>query len=133
MSKKLQQLCDLKLYIVETPLPISITLEHFTMPTRPARLLCVGKELELLQTHCAVLGHSGYDALAAVLAEAEILLRTSKFDLVIISAWLSEWEKGRILTAAGETPALLLTELTLADDLLAQVERLLPTTASGPF
>jgi hypothetical protein len=103
------------------------------MPTRPARLLCAGKELQLLQTRCAVLNQSGYDAVEATLAEAEILLRISKFDLVIVSAWLSEWERGKILAAAGKTPALVLTELTLAEDLLAQVERLLPSTTSGPF
>jgi DNA-binding response OmpR family regulator len=103
------------------------------MPTRPARLLCVGKEQELLQTRCAVLSQSGHDAQSATLEEAEILLRTSKFDLVIVSAWLSEWERGRILAAAGKTPTLVLTELTLAEDLLAQVERLLPSTTSGPF
>jgi|HubBroStandDraft_6_1064221.scaffolds.fasta_scaffold856379_2 hypothetical protein len=103
------------------------------MPTRPARLLCVGKEQELLQTRCAVLSQSGHDGQSATLEEAEILLRTSKFDLVIVSAWLSEWERGRILAAAGKTPALVLTELTLAEDLLAQVERLLPSTTSGPF
>jgi DNA-binding response OmpR family regulator len=103
------------------------------MPTRPARLLCVGKELELLQTRCAVLNQSGYDALAATLEEAQILLHTSKFDLTIVSAWLSEWERGRILAAAGKTPSLVLTELTLAEDLLAKVERMLQPATSGPF
>jgi DNA-binding response OmpR family regulator len=101
------------------------------MPTRPARLLCVGKELELLQTRCAVLNQSGYDTLAATLPEAESILRVSKFDLVIVSAWLSEWERGRILAAAGKTPALVLTEVTLAKELLAQVERLLTSAAPG--
>jgi DNA-binding response OmpR family regulator len=90
------------------------------MPSRPARLLCVGKEPELLQTRCAVLSRSGYDAQPVIVGEAESLLRTSEFDLVVISAWLSEWEKGHILSAAGETPTLVLTELTFADDLLAK-------------
>jgi DNA-binding response OmpR family regulator len=103
------------------------------MPTRPARLLCVGKELELLQTRCAVLNQSGYDTLAATLAEAESILRVSKFDLVIVSAWLSEWERGRILAAACKTPVLVLTEVTLAEELLAQVERLLTSAAPGTF
>ena len=119
MSEKLQQLCDLKLYIVETSPSNLNRTEHFTMPTRPARLLCVGKELELLQTRCAVLNQSGYDTLAATLTEAESILRTSTFALVIVSAWLSEWERSRILAAARETPALVLTEVTLAEDLLA--------------
>jgi hypothetical protein len=95
------------------------------MPSRPARLLCAGKDLGLLQTRCAVLERSGYRAQSAVLPEVETLLRTEQFDLVIVSAWLSEWEKGKILATAGKTPALVLTELTLADKLLAEVERVL--------
>jgi DNA-binding response OmpR family regulator len=101
------------------------------MPSRPARLLCVGKDRELLQTRCAVLTQSGYDAQAATLPEAEILLRAEEYDLVIVSAWLSEWEGGRILAAAGKTPPLVLGELTLAWELLAKVERLLPPATSG--
>jgi hypothetical protein len=31
--------------------------------------------------------------------EAEILMRTGDYDLVIISAGLSEWDMGRILSA----------------------------------
>jgi DNA-binding response OmpR family regulator len=92
---------------------------------RPARLLCIGKDPDLLRTRCAVLSQSGYDAQAVMLEEAESLLRTSEFDLVIVSAGLSAWERGSILLAAGKTSTLVLTELTLADDLLAQVERLL--------
>jgi DNA-binding response OmpR family regulator len=57
------------------------------MPSRPARLLCVGKELDSLQTRCAVLSQSGYDAKSATVAEAEILVRTEQFDLVILSAF----------------------------------------------
>jgi len=91
----------------------------------PARLLCVGNGVDHLQTRCAVLGSAGYDAKSAAPLEAEILLRTEEFDLVIVSAWLSEWEKGKILATAGKTPALVLTEFTLADKLLGQVERML--------
>jgi DNA-binding response OmpR family regulator len=96
------------------------------MPTRPTRLLCVGKDLALLRTRCAVLSQSGYDAQSATVPEAELLLLTEKFDLIIVSAFLDEWEKGRILSAAGKMPTLVLRGLTLAPALLAQVERLLP-------
>ena len=98
------------------------------MRSRPVRLLCAGTEPEQLQTRCAVLSSAGYNAKSAALPGAEGLLRTRKFDLVIVSAWLSEWEKGQILAAAGKTPALVLTELTLAWELLAKVERLLSPT-----
>jgi hypothetical protein len=95
------------------------------MRSRPARLLCVGNRIDHLQTRCAVLGSVGYIAKSADLPEAENLLQTDEFDLVIVSAWLEVLERDRILAAAGKTPALVLTELTLADKLLAQVERLL--------
>jgi hypothetical protein len=91
----------------------------------PAHVLCVGNGVDHLQTRCVVLGSAGYDAKAAAMPEAEGLLRTEEFDLIIVSAWLEEWEKGQILKAAGKTPALVLTELTLADKLLAEVGRLL--------
>jgi hypothetical protein len=88
----------------------------------PHRLLCTGNEADLLKSRCAVLRYSGYEAQAATLSEAEILLRAGKFDMIIISAWASEWERGRILSAAGRTPAYVLRGLTLAPELLAQVE-----------
>jgi hypothetical protein len=90
----------------------------------PARLLCIGDDVSHLETRCAVLSRSGYDAQPATLPKAETLLRTERFDLVVFSAWLSEWAQGKILAAAGKTPVLVLTELTRADDLLAQVGRL---------
>ena len=98
------------------------------MSSRPARLLCVGNEPKLLQTRCAVLESAGYDAQAVTLEEAKSLLRTSEFDLVIVSAWLSDGEKGNILSVVGETPTLVLTELTLADKLLANVQRRLQSS-----
>jgi hypothetical protein len=58
--------------------------------------------------------------------EVEILLRTEEFDLIIVSARLSESEKGRILSAVGETPTYVLHGLTLVAELLSEVERLLP-------
>jgi DNA-binding response OmpR family regulator len=89
------------------------------MPYRPVRLLCTGDEAYLLHSRCAVLRDSGYQAQAATLQEAEILLRTEKYDLVIISAWLSESER------AGETPSYVLRGLTFTSELRAQVDRLL--------
>ncbi len=95
------------------------------MPTRPTRLLCVGKDPALLRTRCAVLHQSGYDAQSANVAELEILLLTEKFDLIIVSAFLADWEKGRILAASGVMPTLVLRRLTLAPELLSEVERML--------
>jgi hypothetical protein len=89
----------------------------------PARLLCTGNEAELLESGCAVLRHSEYEAEADTLQEAEILLRTEKYNLVIISAWLSEWERDQILPAAGKTPTYVLRGVTFTSELLGEVER----------
>jgi DNA-binding response OmpR family regulator len=107
------------------------------MTSYPARLLCAGKEPELLQSRCAVLRQAGYEAQAATVPEVEVLLRTEEFDIIVVSAQLSESDRGLILSAAGETPTYVLHGLTLASELLAQVERLLPATRprlpwSGP-
>jgi hypothetical protein len=93
------------------------------MPSRPARLLCVGEDFDLLRTRCAVLSQSGYEAKSATVPEAELLLRAEKFDLIIVTAFLCEWEKGRILSAAGKMPTLLLQGLTRSPELLVEVER----------
>ena len=98
------------------------------MPSRPARLLCVGKDLDLLRTRCAVLSQSGYDAQSATAPEAEILLRTEEFDLVIVSAFLDEREKGSVLSAAGKSPTLVLRGLMLAPELLVEVKQVLADT-----
>jgi hypothetical protein len=92
----------------------------------PHRLLCTGNESNLLESRCAVLRHSGYEAQAASLSETEILLRGGEYDLVIVSAQLSEWERGRILSAVGKTPTYVLHGVTSASELLGEVERLLP-------
>jgi DNA-binding response OmpR family regulator len=95
------------------------------MPTHPTRLLCVGKDLDHLRTRCAVLSQSGYDAQSATVAEAELILLTEDFDLIIVSAFLDEWEKDRVLSAAGKVPTLVLRGLTLAPELLVELERML--------
>jgi hypothetical protein len=60
-----------------------------------------------------------------MVSEAELLLLTEEFDLIIVSAFLDDLEKGRILAAAGATPTLMLRGLTLAPHLLVEVERML--------
>jgi hypothetical protein len=89
------------------------------------RLLCVGKDPALLRTRCEVLNQSGYAAQSATVPEAQILLRIEEFNLIIVSAFLDEWEKDCVRSAAGKMPTLMLRELILAPDLLAEVERIL--------
>ena len=104
------------------------------MTCYPARVLCTGNDPEVLQSRCAVLRPAGYEAQAATPPEVEIFLRTEEFDLIVVSARLSESEKGRILSAVGETPTYVLHRLTLAEELLSDVERLLlPTRPRLPW
>jgi hypothetical protein len=49
--------------------------------------------------------------------------------LVILSAFLSQEEKSSVISAAGETPTLVLDGLTFPRELLAQVERMLLDTS----
>jgi hypothetical protein len=91
----------------------------------PTRLLCVGKDLDLLRTRCAVLRQSGYFAESATVPAAELRLRTEEFGLIIVSAFLDEWEKDRILSAAGKMRTLVLRGLVLPPELLVEVERIL--------
>ena len=51
-----------------------------------ARLLCVGSDVVHLKTRCDVLVSVGYIARSVTVWEAEILLQTDEFNLVIVSA-----------------------------------------------
>jgi hypothetical protein len=93
------------------------------MTIKPARLLCVGREINLLRIRCEVLTEFGYEAQAISLIEAEDLLRRDTFDLVILSASLSEQEKDRIFEViGGRMPILQLSTMLLPTGLLREVE-----------
>ncbi len=94
------------------------------MLSSPARILCIGKDSGLLRSRCAVLAHAGHDAQAVMFAEAESLLRTAEFDLIILSAILSGEERDHIATLIGSrVPILALKKLIFASELLAEVEQ----------
>jgi hypothetical protein len=62
-------------------------------------------------------------------AEAESLLRTEEFDLIILSAILSSEEREQISAFIGSTiPILALKKLTFASELLAETEQRLQQT-----
>src|ERR1700677_881874 len=99
------------------------------MPNKPARILCIGKDSGLLRSRCAVLTHAGYDAQAVMYSDAESLLRTEEFDLIILSAILSGEEKDRISAMVnGGAPILPLKKLIFASELLSEVEQRLRST-----
>jgi hypothetical protein len=106
----------------------TISLEGL-MLENPARILCIGKDSGLLRSRCAVLTHAGYHAEAVMFAEAESLLRTAEFDLIILSAILSAEERDSISAFIGGTvPILALKKLTFASELLAEIEHRLQQT-----
>jgi CheY-like chemotaxis protein len=92
---------------------------------RKTRILCVGNEPDLLQLRCAVLGKAGYDSTTATIPEAEILLLTEQFDLVVLSSRLSKGERTRVLAVAGATKMLALDGVTFPAELLTGIERIL--------
>jgi DNA-binding response OmpR family regulator len=99
------------------------------MLSNPPRILCIGKDSGLLRSRCAVLTHAGYQAQAVMFAEAENLLQTAEFDLIILSAILSGEERDHISAFIGGTiPILALKKLTFASELLAEIEHRLHRT-----
>jgi hypothetical protein len=91
----------------------------------PARLLCVGNERDDLLNRCAILRANGYEAKAAGVTEAKNLLRTAEFDVIVLSAFLSREERGRVVSAAGDTPTLVSGGVMFAPELLVEVKRVL--------
>lgn len=99
------------------------------MLSNPPRILCIGKDSGLLRSRCAVLAHAGYDAQSVMFAEAESLLRTEEFDLIILSAILSGEERDHISAfIGGRIPIVALKKLTFASELLAEIEQRLHRT-----
>jgi len=86
----------------------------------PAKILCVESDPFHLESRCAVLKYSGYDATAASPQVAEILLRSHKFDLIVIST-VSDFDLQRIINLSDGAEALVLDGLTMPSKLLSLV------------
>jgi hypothetical protein len=89
-----------------------------------AEILCVERDMGLLESRCAVLKHSGYDAASASPKIAEILLRSRKFDLIVLSK-LGDSDLHGIINFADGVDVLVLDGFTSPMELLSLVaERL---------
>jgi len=86
----------------------------------PAKILCVDLDLFVLESRCAVLKYSGYDAASASPQVAEILLRSQKFDLIVISM-VGDFDLRRIINLSDGAKVLVLDALTLPSKLLSLV------------
>ncbi|HET6216040.1 MAG TPA: hypothetical protein VFE27_03415 [Acidobacteriaceae bacterium] len=102
------------------------------MSANSALLLCVGNEQGLMELRCAVLEQAGYRAKVATPTEAESLLRAENFHLIVLSAWVSEDERIRVIAAAGDAPIVALEAMTFPQELLCKVACLLANRSRVP-
>jgi DNA-binding response OmpR family regulator len=84
------------------------------------KILCVEQDVSVRKSRCGILKHSGYDPAPASPRVAEIVLRSQKFDLIILSR-LSDFDMQRIVNLAHGADVLVLEELTAPCELLSLV------------
>lgn len=85
-----------------------------------AQILCVEDDVVVLESRCAVLKFSGYDAASASPHLAEILLSSRKFDLLVLSS-LSDSDLHRLVNLSDGAEVLVLEEITFPAELLSLV------------
>jgi DNA-binding response OmpR family regulator len=81
------------------------------------KILCVESNLAILESRCAVLKASGYDAASATPQAAETVLRSQTFDLIVVSR-LSDSDLQRVDSLAGGADMVVLGGLTLSSEML---------------
>jgi hypothetical protein len=84
------------------------------------KILCVERDLYVRKSRCAILKYSGYDAAVASPFVAEIMLRSQKFDLIILSE-LAEFDLNSVVNFADGADVLVLEALTSPSELLSLV------------
>jgi DNA-binding response OmpR family regulator len=84
------------------------------------QILCVEQDVSVRKSRCTILKNSGYDAAPASPRVAEILLRSQKFDLIVISR-LSDFDLHRVINLADGADVLVLEPLTTPSELLSLV------------
>jgi hypothetical protein len=90
------------------------------MDFEAAKILCVEPHLAVLESRCAILKYSGYDAVSASPQLAEIVLRSQDFDLIVLSN-LSNSDLHKIINLADGANVLVLYEITFPTELLSLV------------
>jgi hypothetical protein len=105
-------------------------------PVDPSlKILCVGHDVTLLATRCAVLMSCGYRAVFAAPSDFKARLQENHFELVILSLLLSDSEKSRVRAAVPpDTRILSLDCLVLPGELAALVDEVMHRpVSSGRF
>jgi hypothetical protein len=87
-----------------------------------AKILCVESDSAVLETRCAVLKASGYDAASASPRVAAIVLSSQKFALIILSR-LTDSDLHRIINVSDGADVLVLEELIKPSELLSLVAK----------
>jgi DNA-binding response OmpR family regulator len=88
------------------------------------KILCVEEDVYVRKSRCAILRDSGYDAASASPFVAQILLRSRKFDLIILSE-LADFDVTSLVNFSDGADVLVLEALTSPAELLSLVaERL---------
>jgi DNA-binding response OmpR family regulator len=84
------------------------------------KIFCVEQDVSVRKSRCAILKYSGYDAASASPQVAEILLRSQKFDLIILSE-PAGFDLNRVVTLSEGADVLVLEALTMPRELLSLV------------
>jgi hypothetical protein len=111
---------DLSILIIRIGGRFNLPGSLLTMDTRNSgapKILCVESDSAVLETRCAVLNASGYDAASASPRVAAVVLSSQKFDLIVISR-VSDSDLQRIINLADGADVLVLEELTMPSELL---------------
>lgn len=90
------------------------------MNSGPAKILCVESDSALLESRCAVLKYSGYDATSVSPRVAESMLLSQKFDLIVVS-WLTEQDSHTVMNLSDGAEVLVLDRFTIPSELLSLV------------
>jgi CheY-like chemotaxis protein len=106
------------------------THEGTDLDARSPKILCVDSDPFVLESRCAVLKYSGYDAASASPQAAEVVLRSQKFDLIVIST-VSDQDLHRILSVSDGAEVLVLDGLIMASKLLSLVAQRLQRSLAG--
>ena|ERR1700761_2586568 len=88
------------------------------------RILCIGKDSGVLRSRCDLLESAGFTAESFIYPDGMERLQQEQFDLILLSAILSEEERNEIRTIVGTAaPILVVPKTIMASSLLAEIDQ----------
>jgi hypothetical protein len=89
------------------------------------RILCIGKDPGVLRSRCDLLESAGFTAEGFIFPEGISQLQQEHFDLILLSAILTEEERNEIQTLIGTmAPVLVVPKTIMASSLLADIDQI---------